>query len=202
MARPNTIYHLNPALIGPISPPNAEVSGATAFEISYWFWRAKTFSISGSFTNTDGTFPISETLILDASDEVGNYIGGGDTGIRSFTSAHYILSIKQGELFGHTGTADESGWSFPVLFSLEGVNNALQGTPDVGHPNLSAFTVTYNGVDGVTGTTYNHVLPTWEEPSPADAISGGITITPSEYFPFEDDEGVALYDTTTGALIP
>ncbi len=58
----------------------------------------------------------------------------------------------------------------------------------------SDFTLVFTGSDLVTGASYSRTVRTF-----GDALTGSLSITPSAFWDYQDDNGNPLYDEVTGA---
>lgn len=213
--RYDTICILNPVFIVPLTTNGTGTQyplGVDASEIGFWFMRVASINITGTMSDPGTSYPSTSNNV----DMTGKNLSGSN-----FTANTELQSWELGTRFScsvedptesptlvvnwdnssyfNTGIDDSKNWftNLQVSKLVAPGGSPMFTTNNTTSLPMTGVTVTFTATDSPSGKSYSHTLQTFGSAT----ATGSFVITPKSFFPFTDVEGVALYDTSSGAFI-
>lgn len=202
------------------APPTGEEAyyprSLTLAQTIRWWWRVRTWNLVTDLSVTQNNGSDSQTTTL----------AGGDGGALAGRELHLTRRTDQASLWDHVAAGPGASAGNLALALFGNTANALVKDGDNYYPrlvlagSLESLVFTPNetaqiqfssaGIADATGTIVATVdgLPVpvqykHEPDSEGSSFAGTtIVITPASYWPYAGADGLPIYDTATGALLP
>lgn len=191
-------------------------------EIMYWTWRVKKIRLQGSWetnvvSSNPGDIPRfadfdfeSVSTCVNEIDILSNFLTYGEGSATEYTEVGEADTVQPEFLITgapyHTSADPETdNWYLRLLLDLKAYAARISTSAVVAGGGVliphATYPVLLRGYDAYYGVQYEHEVPIYIYPNTL-VLAGSCTIEAVEFWPYEDSNGNAIYDTTTGAVLP